>query len=387
MVENIVHIADIILFFCMGISVVYLFIYAFASMLKRTPTYGAAKKQHRYAVLFPAYKEDKVIVSSVTAFLNQEYPRTHFEVVVISDQMKDETNQELSSLDITLLKANYTDSSKAKALQLAIHSLDESRFDAIIIMDGDNLVEPDYLRKVNDAYDAGHKAIQTHRMAKNRNSSTAMLDAASEEMNNSIFRKGHVRLGISSALIGSGMIFEYAWFKKNIFEASTAGEDKELEALLLKQRIYIEYLEEANVYDEKIPKDAAFYNQRRRWLAANYGILAHTFADLPKAITSCNWSYVDKILQWIMLPRVILLGAIGFFALLTTLYDWTLSVKWWGLLCFLMITLLIAIPKYLMTKELARAMVKVPWLGLLMFINLFRLRGVNKKFIHTDHEG
>lgn len=387
MAGHIVHIADLILFFCMGISVVYLFIYAFASMFKRTPAYGAAKKQHRYAVLFPAYKEDKVIVSSVTAFLAQAYPRTHFEVVVISDQMKDETNEALAALDITLLKANYTDSSKAKALQLAIHSLDENLFDAIIIMDGDNLVEPDYLRKVNDAYDAGHRAIQTHRMAKHRNSSTAMLDAASEEMNNSIFRKGHVRLGISSALIGSGMVFEYAWFKKNIFEASTAGEDKELEALLLKQRIYIEYLEDAHVYDEKIPKDAAFYNQRRRWLAANYGILAHTISDLPKAIASGNWSYVDKILQWIMLPRIILLGAIGFFALITTLYDWTLSIKWWGLLCLLMGTLLIAIPNYLMTKELARAMVKVPWLGLLMFINLFRLHGVNKKFIHTDHEG
>jgi len=33
----------------------------------------------------------------------------------------------------------------------------------------------------------------------------ALLDGISEEINNNIFRKGHQTLGLSSALIGSGM--------------------------------------------------------------------------------------------------------------------------------------------------------------------------------------
>ena len=386
MIETIVHIVENILFLCMGISVIYLFVFAFASMFKRSDKYAKAKRQYRYAVLFPAYKEDKVILSSTSAFLKQDYPKDLFNVVVISDQMTDETNQKLADTGITVLKANYKDSSKAKALQLAMNTLDETLYDVVVIMDGDNIVDPDFLQKINDAYDAGCTAIQAHRMAKNRNTSTAILDAVSEEMNNSIFRKGHVKLGFSSALIGSGMALEYKWFKKNIFRASTAGEDKELEALLLKQEVYIEYLDDANVYDEKIPKDAAFYNQRRRWLAANYGILRQALPELPKAISSGNWDYCDKIFQWMMLPRIILLGAIGLFALLITLYDWTWSVKWWSLLLLLIITLCMAIPRYLVNKDFARALLKAPWLGILMFANLFRLRGVNKKFIHTDHE-
>jgi len=370
----------------MGVSVFYLFIFAFASLFKRKDKVGKAKKQYRYAVFFPAYKEDKVIQSSVSAFLKQVYPKELFDVVVISDQMTDETNEQLTQLGATVLKANYKDSSKAKALQLAVTTLDETKYDVAVIMDGDNMVDPDFLEQINNAYDGGCRAIQGHRMAKNRNTSTAVLDAISEEMNNSIFRKGHVKLGLSSALIGSGMAFNYHWFKENIFKASTAGEDKELEALLHKQRIHIEYLQDAHVYDEKIPKDAAFYNQRRRWLAANYGILKQALPDLPKAILSGNWDYCDKIFQWMMLPRVILLGAIGLFALLITLYDWTWSIKWWSLLLSLIITLCIAIPRYLANKDLARAIIKIPKLGFLMFLNLFRLRGVNKKFIHTDHE-
>lgn len=383
--ETIIYIVESLLFLCMGISVIYLFIFAFASLFKRSGKVGKAEKQYRYVALFPAYKEDKVIRSSASAFLNQNYPKELFDVIVISDQMTDETNEALAKLGATVLKANYKDSSKAKALQLAMNTLDENKYDAVIIMDGDNLVDTDFLEKVNNAYNTGCIAIQGHRMAKNRNTSTAVLDAVSEEINNSIFRKGHVRLGLSSALIGSGMAFQYKWFKENIFRASTAGEDKELERLLLKQKIYVEYLEDANVYDEKIPKDAAFYNQRRRWLAANYGILNQAFPDLPRAIFSGNWSYCDKIFQWMMLPRVLLLGGIGFLALVITLYSWTMSIKWWSLLLFLILTLCLAIPRYLVDKDLARAIIKVPKLGFLMFLNLFRLRGVNKKFIHTDH--
>ena len=86
-----------------------------------------------------------------------------------------------------------------------------------------------------------------------------------------------------------------------------------------------------------------------------------------------------------MLPRIILLGAIGFFAFVVTLYDWTWSIKWWSLLLFLIFTLCLAIPRYLVNKDFFLALIKIPKLGILMFMNLFRLRGVNKKFIHTDH--
>lgn len=386
MLSVVIDIFDDILFFFMGISVLYLFIFALAAMFKRADKYRKASKQYRYAVLFPAYKEDKVIESSVSSFLQQNYPSDLYDVVVISDQMKDETNQRLINMGITLLKANYEDSSKAKALHLAMNTLDETKYDVVVIMDGDNMVEPNFLEEVNKAYDSGCLAIQTHRMAKSRNTPTAVLDAVSEEINNSIFRKGHIRFGFSSALIGSGMAFEYKWFKKNIFNVSTAGEDKELEALLLQQEIFIEYLEHVNVYDEKVPKDDAFYNQRRRWLASQYGILGRTIKDLPGAIASGNWDYADKIFQWAMFPRVILLGFVGVLALVVTVYDWTQGIKWWLLLFALVLSLCMAIPDYLVDKDFTRSIKKVPWLGFLMFLNLFRLRGINKKFIHTEHE-
>jgi hypothetical protein len=62
-----------------------------------------------------------------------------------------------------------------------------------------------------------YDAIQCHRCAKNANNDVAVLDGTSEEINNTIFRKAHNRLGLSSALIGSGMCFKYDLFKENRF--------------------------------------------------------------------------------------------------------------------------------------------------------------------------
>src|SRR5690606_2958266 len=117
--------------------------------------------------------------------------------------------------------------------------------------------------------------------------------------------------GLSAALIGSGMAFDYKWFKENVKKLKTAGEDKELESLLLKQKIFIDYLNNVFVYDEKTKKADAFSRQRRRWLASQLGSLKTGLKDLPGALWTMNIDYVDKIIQWMLLPRVMILGIIS----------------------------------------------------------------------------
>lgn len=154
--------------------------------------------------------------------------------------------------------ANIRKSSKAKAMQYAIDEIPET-FDNVVVLDADNVVRPEFLSQLNvlcSVYDA----IQCHRCAKNANNDVAVLDGASEEINNTIFRKAHNRLGLSSALIGSGMCFNYELFRKNVFQLSTAGEDREMEALLLHQEIFIKYAPEIHVFDEKVSNQDNFKN-------------------------------------------------------------------------------------------------------------------------------
>ena len=390
------NIIDWILFTLLALCVGYLLLYAIASKFYRAPRFPDARTFRRFVVLFPAYKEDRVIASSVRSFLQQDYPQELFDIIVISDQMQDATNEDLRSLPIRLLIADYRDSSKAKALTMAMESVSGEHYDIVAIMDADNLTSPDFLAEINRAFDNGARSVQAHRTGKNMNTDISVLDGISEEINNGIFRSGHNALGLSAALSGSGMAFEAEWFRKNVRLLETAGEDKELEVLLLRQRIHTTYLPQIPVYDEKTQKEEAIGNQRKRWIAAQFGILRHSLSGLREAVSKGNMDYCDKILQWMLPPRLIqLAGVFGLTFIFTVIgvwqavqgegHEWTAAIKWWILSAAQIMAMLLPIPGRLLDKRLGKAILRIPLLALTTLGNLFKLKGAYKKFIHTEH--
>jgi len=383
--SDFLYILDGIVFVWLFFAIAYLLIFALFSQKKKPKSYPPASKEHRILVLFPAYKEDKVIEASVNAFLKQEYPPESYHVVVISDNMKEETDSRLRELPVTVINARFENSTKAAALNLAIEHQEGDPYDIVAILDADNIAAPDFLQKINDAYDFGIQAIQVHRASKGGTTDVSVLDTVSEEINNSIFREGHVRAGLSSALIGSGMAFNYRWFARHIPKVTSAGEDKELELLLLKDNIYIDYLSDVFVYDEKIAGTKAFYRQRRRWLAAQFDLLGKGIRYLPQALLSGNWDYCDKIYQWLLPPRIVLGGFTLLMGVFWLFMDGLVSLKWWAALFFLLCALGLAMPDELYTPSFRKALRKLPVLFILTAINMFRTKGVNKRFIHTRH--
>ena len=282
------NIIDWILYIPLAFCVCYLLLYAIASKCYRAPQYPEARMLRRIVVLFPAYKEDRVILASVESFLEQDYPKELYDVIVISDQMRPETNEALQTLPIRLLTANYTESSKAKAMALAMDSIDRDAYDIVVIMDADNITTSDFLSTINRVFDSGIKSAQAHRTGKNLNTDISVLDSISEEINNGFFRSGHNAVGLSAGLSGSGMAFEAKWFHQQVKYLQTAGEDKELEAMLLQQHIYTVYLPDLLVFDEKTQKKEAISNQRKRWIAAQFGALRASLPHLPKALLQGN---------------------------------------------------------------------------------------------------
>lgn len=385
--EKIFRMGDAILFLIFLVSVLYLFIFALFSIKKKTYTYPTARKKYRFAVLFPAYREDSVILHSVEAFFKNVYPRDLYDIIVISDQMSESTNKELINLSAKVIEVTHSPSSKTSALKNAIEYIEKEqlKYDIVVILDADNLTDNDFLEKINDAFYSGCSAVQTHRVAKNRDTNIAVLDAISEEINNSIFRKGHTQIGFSSALIGSGMVFEYDLFKECIMSSHQIGVDKQLEQILLLQNIYIEYLEVVYTYDEKVANKDSFYDQRRRWISNQFYNLFYGMKNIPLAILRGNWDYCNKLFQWMMPPRIVLFGLIIIIAIFMTILSWYLSFKWWGLFLLLCITFSLAVPDYLVDKRFKKALMSLPLIFILMCLNFFRFKGANKEFIHTKH--
>lgn len=385
---EIIHIFDIILWFVMAGSVFYVVFFAIISLFyekeDRIAIHAAAlsNRLNKFLVLYPAYKEDKVIINAVKKFLLQKYPKDLYTVIVISDHMQPETNDQLSKLPITLLQPTFEKSSKAKAMQYAIEHVN-TEFDNVVILDADNVVRPDFLSQLN-VLSTVYDAIQCHRCAKNANNDVAVLDGASEEINNTIFRKAHNRLGLSSALIGSGMCFKYDLFRENVFKLSTAGEDREMEALLLHQGVFIKYAPDIHVFDEKVSNQDNFQRQRMRWMTAQVQSLLSNLPKVPKALLQGNINFVDKTIQQALIPRsilIVLLGGISVFMSIVV-PDW--CEKWWILFALLALSLFFAIPAPLRSPSF-RKVLAIPQLVFKMLKNILHLDRKNTDFIHTEH--
>ena len=388
MIWSVLHIIDIILWIIIAGSVAYVVFFAIISLFYDKEDHIAAhaaalsNKQCKFLILYPAYKEDRVIINAVENFLLQDYPTTHFTVTVISDNMQPETNDYLCKLPIILLEPVFEKSSKAKAMQYAINEV-KGDFDQVVVLDADNVVRPDFLSQLNilcTIYDA----IQCHRCAKNADNDVAVLDGASEEINNTIFRKAHNRLGLSSALIGSGMCFKYELFKKNVFLLSTAGEDREMEALLLHQEVFIKYAPEIHVFDEKVSNQDNFQRQRMRWMTAQVQSLLSNLPKIPGAIIHGKINFIDKTIQQALIPRSVLIVLLASISIFMTIFMPSWCEKWWVLFAMLAVSLFIALPRQLRFRSFTKVLA-IPGLVLRMLKNALHIDHKNTDFIHTQH--
>lgn len=394
-IVSLLHVVEYVAFIYFAIAAVYVFVFSFAAVFPQRKSKEKAKAMRKMAVLIPGYKEDAVIVEVANDALNQNYPKELFDVVVIADSFRPETIDALKALPIKLVKVSFEKSTKSKALNKAMETIGNN-FDVAVVLDADNLMTNDFLLKINHAFNCGFKVVQGHRVAKNLNTHFAVLDAISEEVNNHIFRKGHRNLGLSSALIGSGMAFDYHLFKTTMANVNAIGGfDKELELKLLRDNIKIEFLNNALVLDEKVQKPEVFANQRKRWLSAQFIYFRrYFFSGLKHLIVRGNVDFFDKVYQMVSPPRVLLLGlttlfamVYGFLALLPGAQDiMALQFTTWLALAILVyVSFVLAVPISFYTQKTLIAIFSLPKAFILMLLSLFKLKGANKKFIHTAH--
>lgn len=363
---------DLLLFIPIAGTVLYLGVFTIASLFGRKSDIPKAKKQNRIVVLIPSHKQDDVIEQTVISILSQAYPQRMFDVTVISDHQNEMTNMRLAQYPITLLTPNFAESTKAKSLQYAILNLPEFKiYDIALILDADNIVEQNFLQDVNDAFEvAATKAIQLHRISKNRDTAAARMDAIFEEINNAIFRRGHINLGISSALAGSGTAYDFAWFKTNVMKAKSAGEDKELEALLLRQEYFIDYFDNIYVYGEKKRTTTKLNEQRGRWAVQQFQNLVRNIKFLPGAIFRKQYDLSDKIIQWMLVPRTTMVGIIMLMSIILPFIYLTLALKWWGLGSVALFVFALATPDYLVDEMWDKTFLRSPFVSIWKMLHI-----------------
>ncbi len=369
----------------------YLFIFALASKLKFKPEkLSESSTFKRFVIVVPAFKNDGVIMDSLKFNFRQYYPKDCYEIIVAGDKLEPYTIEELRKINPkpeNILDLQLDSSSKVKSLRHTYDLIKNGNFDYLIMLDIDNLLEPNYLAKLNNYIQDDQIVIQTHRVAKNLDTPYSILDALSEEVNNNIFRKGHRNVGMSAALIGSGVIFRIDYYLDNLMKwKAVGGFDKELEIELAQSNIRIHYADDIVVFDEKTRYLDELKVQRTRWLSAQFFYLrTNILKSFSILLKTGNINYIDKIIQYALLPRILMSG---FLFLFLVFHLFVFKQLFWiaSLNIFLnVVALMLTIPSKFINKKFFKSIVYLPITFYTLFINLRKLKGANRRFIITPH--
>ncbi|MDP3445101.1 MAG: glycosyltransferase family 2 protein, partial [Ignavibacteria bacterium] len=268
----------------------------------------------------------------------------------------------------------------------------------IIILDIDNVMKDGFVDNIlATKIKKKFKIVQGHRTAKNQNTPYAVLDAISEEINNSIFRRGHRVVGLSSALIGSAFICDVKLFKEEFAgQVKSKGEDKEFEIRLMERGVKIGYDDNAIVYDEKVQRSDTFYHQRKRWMAIQQDLQrAETMKALRNPRYFKNIEYINKIYQLLIPPKIITIGLIVLGLIVSQLLYlyigsdilYIVQFTWLALFIALITAGITSFPlRYLNKKMLMYAIIHLPIVLFLMIKARLNLKKIGNDFVHTKHE-
>lgn len=381
----------ILLFVYLLVGVVYLFVFALAGKVFSLTTYPVSKEVMKIALVIPAYKEDKIIIDTVKQALDHDYPSEGYFIFVMADQLSTETLSALHQLPVTIQQVFHKQSTKAKSLNAFFEMKQSVMFDIVMILDADNIMQPGCLKKVNNAFVAGKKVVQCHRIAKNLNNALAILDAISEEIRINIFFAGQRAFGLSAELIGSGMAFHYSLLKEilqNKHVQESPGEDKEMTLQLMKMGITVEYLSDALVLDEKVSDLQVFKRQRKRWIESQVQIIRSFFRSEFKEVRSKRVFWY-RLFQNLLLPRsfyMILLPCITVLTFLLDLFFIEISPEyvWWlSLTAMYFLSLLLSVPISYFNVNTLIAMGKLPRVLISMVWAASGAKLNNKVFLTT----
>lgn len=390
--SDVLNIVFIILYCIATISAMYLLLFSIASRFARRAEFKPSAINQNIAVLIPAYKEDGVIVDSVMDALEQQYPREHFDVFVAAHKLKHETILTLRGLPIHVIELHAQEGSKAYSLRSLLNHIDEQHYSIALILDADNHMSPNCLNIINDAFAQGVKAVQLHRVAKNQNTTVALFDALTEEINNSIFRKGPSALGLSASTIGSGMAFPFSDLKKiyNI-EGITLNPacDREVDFEMMVAGNKIEYIDRAYVFDEKVQHAEIFIKQRTRWMESQLWHIGRFFREMNFKVIF-NADFINKLVSNLVPSRMIILGIYTIAIILLSLENLSddnyisPGGGWWlASFATFVLALVIAIPASFRNRKLLNVFLRFPAMMFYYMKALSGMRPGRKTFEHT----
>lgn len=334
---DILKVINSVIMTALGIFYINQIFYLIMSVFFSKRKYKDARKNHCYGFIIAARNEEAVIGDLIDSIHKQNYSNELMHIFVVADNCTDNTARIARSKGaIVFERFDETFKGKSYALNFAFKKIfkeyDNLNIEAFFIFDADNLLDVNFVKEINKAYDANNKVITGFRAPKNFSDSWISGGAAYMYLRES--RQVHrvrANMRTSTYVSGTGYLVDREIIEKdNGWIYNTLVEDIELSTTIITKNKKIAFCEDALFFDEQPSSLKDSFNQRLRWSKGNHQVFFKEGFKLFKSMLK-RFSFS----KWGMFVHILPMPALSFiwvllFLIIGTVYYFVSGVDFWN---------------------------------------------------------
>ncbi|WP_066389176.1 glycosyltransferase family 2 protein [Neobacillus mesonae] len=294
--------------------------------LRRQKRLTIKEPASKFAIVVAAHNEEAVIGELVKNLKTLHYPNELYDVYVICDNCTDKTAKVVrENVAVAMERFNDKERGKGYALKWMFDQLwkleeEGTSYDAVVVLDADNLVNQDFLSFMNTKLLEGYEVLQGYLDSKNpKDTLITKSYAISYWSNNRMRQLSRQNLGLSAQLGGTGFVVKTNVLKDLGWNATSLTEDVEFTQLyILHKGLPVCWVHEAIVYDEKPLTFIAAWRQKLRWMKGHADCMFRLTGPIMKqAILKRSLLHFDSALYLLSPSRIALNLVVWMFACLS----------------------------------------------------------------------
>ena len=328
----------VVLFF----TLLYLYqgIYAVVGLIfRRWKDHHTPERMHRFAAVVSARNEEGVIGELLESLKQQNYPAELLDLYVVADNCTDDTAGAARRAGAFVYERfNQSRKGKGYALDYLFRQLKaegRDQYDAYLIFDADNLVDPNFVAEMNRTFDKGYDAVTCYRNSKNFGDNWISAGYSIWFLREARFLNfPRALLGTNCHVSGTGFLVSARLIEENggwPFHLLTEDIQFSVDCAIRGKRIG--YCDKAVVYDEQPTTFQQSWDQRLRWSKGFYQVDREYTAPLLRGCfrpgrlgTSCYDMFVTVAPGMLLTLLMILFNGILLAACLTEPAFWAVRI-------------------------------------------------------------
>jgi cellulose synthase/poly-beta-1,6-N-acetylglucosamine synthase-like glycosyltransferase len=189
----------------LSVAIVYLYFLSIIGLLGNK-SYPDVTKNYDFLIIIPAHNESSNIrrlLESISSLVSQG----RLEITVVADNCTDNTVSIARGYNVTVLKKDDgVKINKWHAINWAINQYDLERFNAVVIIDANCVVERGLLRAIAESIEGGADAVQVCSIiSKSQKLRFSFLSEVTTQIDSLFFYRGRAILGLPVLLRGNAM--------------------------------------------------------------------------------------------------------------------------------------------------------------------------------------